>query len=133
LTPVGARLDPIAARVARWVYANRAHAFVVERQTVQIEAWAPRLAECHANAAEFCDRMEGASVVPGWLIAPYGMGFYQFFLHSVVRTAGGDLTDITPVDALITWTYAFLQHDETVASSADLIAARCYAALSFQA
>lgn len=61
----------------------------------QIPSWDPVPAACHANIDRWIESHPADVAVRGWLHEPFVGLAHRFVAHSVVRTATGDLVDVT--------------------------------------
>jgi hypothetical protein len=61
----------------------------------QLPSWDPIPAACHANADRWIASHPADVAVRGWLHEPFVGLAHRFVAHSVVRTATGDLVDVT--------------------------------------
>ena len=75
---------------------------VVQPARVSIGDWEPQRNQCHDNVTIWCENKPEFQTVRGWLYMDMAgqLPYEVFMAHSVVRDSGGQLWDITPMQAL---------------------------------
>lgn len=92
---------------ALFLFDRVGEAVVAGRAVIEGGDWQPKHNMCHHNATDWCELKPEFTPVRGWLYFDLpGLPHVKFVAHSIVRTPGGDLVDITPSDA--TQDYPFL-------------------------
>lgn len=67
----------------------------ISRGAGDLRGWQPKKNDCHNNAARWVAEHPGDTVMRGWLHDPRGMQRNWFVAHSVIRTAAGEIIDVT--------------------------------------
>jgi hypothetical protein len=81
----------------------------ISRGKSDLLGWQPKKNNCHDNAGRWVAEHPGDTVMHGWLHDPREMQRDWFLAHSVVRTAAGEIIDVT-LDACPQKQLRFLPH-----------------------
>lgn len=97
----------------------------------EIGEWKAAEHECHRNAAYWCEKNPGDTIVPGWLYFSFNnlLPYIRFTAHTVVRLSSGELRDITPRRASMP--YPFIAAVESPAEYDELVEKRRVVHLDF--
>lgn len=82
----------------------------IRPSSVGIDDWVPMPNRCHDNTAIWVQHNPTHKAVPGFLLFDFGgyLNIVRFAAHSVIETEAGDLVDITPSQATVS--YPFIRH-----------------------